>query len=930
QIEADGTWILDLASIPGLTFKYTHFNIDVTLRVTNPTTGETTDTLSINHNDVGIDFPLDDARCVIRLQSGEDAVINAAENGINLNIGVRAIEKQLNIYENTAVDQSDAIQFTKEDNSPLGDPHYAFTPDKHIADGISEAYIIFIGRDELEEGDNLITARYVDPVTLDLGPKSEVFTITVDTIAPTNQTKTTPTTADLILTFNEAMKLGTGTINIYQEKNDFKDDKVRTLTLINGQVDNSRDIIHFNADKTQLTIGLANDLETNSAYYATITTGAIVDMAGNAYAGIALGNSTSAWTFTTSTEQAPRITGWTINTPENGHTGFGVGDTVNITLNTSKALKFATDASTSEINIANKVFKLDDSQGAGKVGASATEQKQALFSYTVLSGDAINGEDFKFAIDAITLVGISDAHDNTLITRPGDAHPIAGLMANTHRLDGAMPEMLNNKINTVSNAITFTFDEDLQPNTQLTASDFKQQVGSGAQQSLNGNLTIATNTLTLTPDSAFASNAITRLTYVAGDNKITDTAGNAIKKVSLYYGTNGAEVITGSNEEDILIGGGGNDTLTGGGGKDTFQYDASTDGHDTIMDFSVGSAGDVLDLSNLLVGYNFIGTLAEFVSVAYTAEKTVITVDANGSADNAGMANLDITLHGDFKTEDDKPITLQMLVDEGNLVPAYNVPTTLNVDATAADETVAKVVSISKSTHGRRTSLKTEFGVHFDKGFDVSSAIYIKDFVITKTTQGEQDSILNIETAYILGSSIVLQTDLSYNQDALKNSIIHITYNGVGLKDESGRLIEKNTSVYFGSNEVNTIIGSDGDDFIFGSGGNDVLTGGKGSDIFQHGQGADAWGDATITDFDIGLTSGSDKDKLGLDRWIFQEGYTLTALSQHMSISYDNNNTLIAVNNAADGISAQHMVITLQGVTTTLEEMVTNGNLILG
>ena len=62
-------------------------------------------------------------------------------------------------------------------------------------------------------------------------------------------------------------------------------------------------------------------------------------------------------------------------------------------------------------------------------------------------------------------------------------------------------------------------------------------------------------------------------------------------------GGNGADVIDGGAGADLITGGAGADTLTGGAGIDTFAVDDVTAGGiDTIVDFTGGAAGDVVEL----------------------------------------------------------------------------------------------------------------------------------------------------------------------------------------------------------------------------------------------------------------------------------------------------------------------------------------------
>lgn len=78
------------------------------------------------------------------------------------------------------------------------------------------------------------------------------------------------------------------------------------------------------------------------------------------------------------------------------------------------------------------------------------------------------------------------------------------------------------------------------------------------------------------------------------------------------------------------------DVMTGGLGSDTFVFkarDASADGTnfwvDTITDFTVGSGGDILDISDLLVGYN--GNSADYVRLSAISGGSMLSVDPDGA-----------------------------------------------------------------------------------------------------------------------------------------------------------------------------------------------------------------------------------------------------------------------------------------------------------
>ena len=90
-------------------------------------------------------------------------------------------------------------------------------------------------------------------------------------------------------------------------------------------------------------------------------------------------------------------------------------------------------------------------------------------------------------------------------------------------------------------------------------------------------------------DPAPATQGVT-VSLLAGS--ATDGWGNTDTLISIenVNGSAMADSITGNANNNFLSGGAGNDTLTGGGGNDTFQYAASGNGNDVIMDFAAGDS----------------------------------------------------------------------------------------------------------------------------------------------------------------------------------------------------------------------------------------------------------------------------------------------------------------------------------------------------
>ncbi len=128
-------------------------------------------------------------------------------------------------------------------------------------------------------------------VTLTLNSIGSTTGVLVDAVAPTlvslnplDNAQTVAPSANLVITLSENIALGTGAIAIY-------DGQASLVTSIN--VTNHGNQLSI-ADAT-LTIDLAAELLEKAAYHVQIASGAITDLAGNPYAGIA---DNSTWNFT--------------------------------------------------------------------------------------------------------------------------------------------------------------------------------------------------------------------------------------------------------------------------------------------------------------------------------------------------------------------------------------------------------------------------------------------------------------------------------------------------------------------------------------------------------------------------------------------------------------------------------------------------------
>ncbi len=240
---------------------------------------------------------------------------------------------------------------------------------------------------------------------------------------------------------------------------------------------------------------------------------------------------------------APIITGWAVNSPTDGQSGFKVDDVIELTMTTNEALSLS-NATSSKVTIGNKEFTLDTGKGAAKAGASVDELKQLFFTYTVKVDDSVSKADFEItSASAIALTGVTDAVGN-MVTTTG-TYPVEL----DRNVDGVVPTIGDITLNwgDILNAI-----EDNSNGTVTVAT-------TGVENNQEVSLVInqKTYTGTVTNNSATITVAATDLqalthgqTYSYKVN-IKDTAGNpAIEKIGDFKVDTVAPTLTITDNED--------------------------------------------------------------------------------------------------------------------------------------------------------------------------------------------------------------------------------------------------------------------------------------------------------------------------------------------------------------------------------------------
>jgi Ca2+-binding RTX toxin-like protein len=123
----------------------------------------------------------------------------------------------------------------------------------------------------------------------------------------------------------------------------------------------------------------------------------------------------------------------------------------------------------------------------------------------------------------------------------------------------------------------------------------------------------------------------------AGNDRIEGGTGN-----DHLDGAGGNDVLVSGSGNDVIFGRGGDDTiiigsgwnqLYGGDGSDRFVYDVLDTALETFHDFEVGVGGDILDISNILSGYDsasWMSSISDFVEIYNDGPQDYVGINADG------------------------------------------------------------------------------------------------------------------------------------------------------------------------------------------------------------------------------------------------------------------------------------------------------------
>ena len=314
-----------------------------------------------------------------------------------------------------------------------------------------------------------------------------------------------------------------------------------------------------------------------------------------------------------------------------------------------------------------------------------------------------------------------------------------------------------------ANAISVSFDTDtreeqITPNSfgtnnvnnyTFTSDMYGDFTGYGT-----GNDELHTFTITLNDKSLWSSDGILRLGF---SSSLTE---NYLTNAYAFDNIQVSATNLPSTGNDTLIGGMGNDTLTGNGGSDTFVWRAGDDGTaqtpavDIITDFTVGTGGDVIDLSGLLQSESQLN-LANYVSFSLIGSDTYINVTPAGSGSVTQqiiLQNIDLVTNG-MTTYTDQQIINNLLANNQILIDS--APTFIASVSSMAMQTAGTQELNGDSSNNiintDPTRRNTVYGFHGDDTLTSTST----------TNNTYISAVINLESSLSVGSGSLLSLTIS-------------------------------------------------------------------------------------------------------------------------------------------------------------------------
>jgi hypothetical protein len=560
-----------------------------------------------------------------------------------------------------------------------------------------------------------LSARSVD-VAGNTGSASEVLELVIDFalnspgLSPSDNSINVLPEANLVLTFNEDINKGSGSLVIRKSSDN---SVLETIDVSSGNVSISGEIVTIDPENAILPPA--------TEFYVTLDENTFTDDAGNGYAGIS--NNTD-WTFTTI--EAPVVTA--VSVPAAGT--YGIGEDLEFEVNFSREVTM-TGSPTIDLFIGSKTVQ-------ASLQAAVTGSTTATFHYAIVEGDLdTDGIMLGTSIDLNTGT-LKDAFDIDGVTALNNVASTTSIL-----VDGVKPvPTITSTAEALTNAaftVTFTYNEEV---TGLESGDIT--VTNGVASDFTSVTAGTVWSATITP----AADGVTTVTLNAGVTN--DLAGNASKAgntVSTTFDGTAPTVTSITRAEADQI-------PTGTASRDyTVVFSEDVTGVD-VTDFEVVTTGTATASVNTVTP---VDASTYTVNVNGISGEGTIGLNARAGTDIADAATnaLAAAFTGDIYTTNFAPTDISLTtaeIQENNDV-GEEVATLSTTDADAGDSFTYSLVSGNGSTDNASFTIngdKLQAAEVFDFETKDSYSIRIRtqdgfggsfeeSLIISITNEGEAD-----------------------------------------------------------------------------------------------------------------------------------------------------------------------------------------------
>jgi Ca2+-binding RTX toxin-like protein len=321
---------------------------------------------------------------------------------------------------------------------------------------------------------------------------------------------------------------------------------------------------------------------------------------------------------------------------------------------------------------------------------------------------------------------------------------------------------------------------------------------------------------------------------------------------------------TATGTTNILYGGAGTNVLHGSTATDIFVFEAaSAFGSSTTIENFNTSEADVIDISDLLSGFNTLSSdIDNYVRTVNSGSNTLFQVDLNGLA--GGSSYVTIATINDVNDLD-----VQTLFDTGNIYVDDLPEDQGESTGTAGTITVGGSAYYERGADGENDWFAvdlvggTEYvvwarGQHTEGGTNVDPRIYniYQSDGSTIESGGDDDGGVHIESRlyFTPGSTDTYYIDVGGYALSQGITKLHI-YEAGNIYSTGG-----GSQTLNGTANSDWFDSGDGDDVLYGNGGSDMLWGEGGDDDLYGGMGADVlFGDWGADDFFFTSTDAIDE-----------------------------------------------------------------------